>query len=190
MGDNCMNESGINKLYLGFIFIMLSFRIQGFDILPDVVGYLFFASAFSILTPNSTYFSIAAKYNIPMIILSIFSIYQSPVQGAGIHLGPLGMFSIPLIIISVVLNLLVAYNLFMGIKEMAEKREQFDLARESDERWNQYKMLQIAIIFSFVLIFIPPLALIYIIVLFIITIILTIAILSFLKKCSKSLGFD
>lgn len=183
-----MNEIGLNKLYWGFIFIMLSFRIQGFDILPDVVGYLFFASGFSNIVSSSTYFSIAAKYNIPMIILSIFSIYQSPVQGEGIHLGPLGVFSIPVAIASVVLNLLVVYNLFMGIKDMAEKRGQFHLVRESDERWNQYKMLQIAVLFSFILVFIPPLAVVYVIVLFVISIILIIGILGFLKRCSESLS--
>lgn len=183
-----MKESGINKLYWGFIFIMLSFRIQGFDILPDIIGYLFFASGFIELTSSSTYFSIAAKYNIPMIILSIFSIYQTPVQGGGINLGPLGIFSIPIGLASFGLNLLVVYNLFMGIKDMAEKQEQFDLAKESNERWNQYKMLQIAVLFSYILIFLPPLAIVYIVVLFVIAIILAIVIIGFLKRCSENLN--
>jgi hypothetical protein len=183
-----MNESGLNKLYWGFIFIMLSFRIQGLDILPDIVGYLFFASGFAELASSSTYFNIAAKYNIPLIILSVFSIYQTPVQGGGINLGSLGIFSIPIGIVSFVLNLLVVYNLFMGIKDMAEKREEFDLVKDANEKWNQYKMLQIAVLFSYILIFIPPLAAVYIIVLFIISIILTIVILGFLKRCSESLG--
>lgn len=183
-----MNESGLNKLYWGFIFIMISFRIQGLDILPDIVGYLFFASGFIQLASSSTYFNIAAKYNIPMIILSIFQIYQIPAQGGGINLGSLGIFTILIGITSFVLNLLVVYNLFMGIKDMANKREQFDLVKESNERWNQYKMLQIAALFSYILIFIPPLAVLYIIVLFVISIILTIVILGFLKRCSESLS--
>ncbi|MBC8062387.1 MAG: hypothetical protein H7Y18_17200 [Clostridiaceae bacterium] len=182
-----MNKSGFNKLFLGLLFIMLSFRIQGFDILPDIVGYLFLASGFSTLISSSSYFSIAAKYNIPMIILSLFSIYQNPVQGPGIQLSPLLIFSITIAIASFVLNLLVIYNLFMGIKDMAEKQDQSDLMKESDERWKQYRLLQIAILFSLILIFIPVLALVYIIVLFILSIILTIGILRFLKKCSLSL---
>lgn len=44
-----MNESGFNKLYWGFFFIMFNFRIQGFDIFPDIVGYLFLASGFTTL---------------------------------------------------------------------------------------------------------------------------------------------
>lgn len=167
---------------------MLSFTIQGFDILPDIVGYLLFASGFNDLASKSPYFSAAAKYNIPMIMLSIFSIYKSPAQGEGIQLGILGVFSIPIAIAAFVLNLLVVYNLFMGIKDMAEKQRQDELGAEAYDRWNQFKMLQIAVLLSFVLIFIPPVAIIYIFVVFIITIILTIRIVGFLRRCSGSLN--
>ena len=183
-----MNEAGFVKLFWGFIFIMLGFRIQGVDILPNIVGYLLFASAFKDLAVNSTYFSSASKYNIPMIILSIFSIYQSPVQGQGLQLGSLGLFIIPIAIASFVLNLLVIYNLFMGIKDMAKKREQSDLVDDSDSSWNQYKNLQIASLFSFILILIPVIGVLYIIGLFIASIIITVGILGFLKRCSKTLN--
>jgi hypothetical protein len=183
-----MIESGFNKLYWGFLFTMFGFRIQGFDILPDVVGYLFFAAGFSRLVSSSNYFSIAAKYNIPMIILSLFTIYQGPVQSGGINLGPLGLFSIPISIASLVLNLLIVYNLFMGIKDMAEKQQKYDLVRESDEKWNQYKLLQIAILCAFIIIFIPLIGIFYIIGIFIITIILLISILGFIKRCNEILS--
>lgn len=183
-----MNKSGLKKLFCGFIFIMISFRIQGFDILPDIIGYLFLALGFSELIPSSTYFKIASKYNVTMVLLSIFSIYQKPVQEEGIHLGILGILSIPVAIASFVLNLLVIYNLFMGIKDMANKRGEFDLVKESAERWNQYKMLQVAVLFSLIVILIPPLGLIYITVFFIISIILTIGILGFLVKCINSVA--
>lgn len=180
-----MVESGLGKLYWGFLFIMLSFRIQGFDILPDIVGYLLFAYGFSRLSSSSNYFNIAAKYNIPMIILSLFSIYQFPAQGEGINFGPLGIFSIPLVIASFILNLLVVYNLFMGIRDMAEKQEQADLMNESDVNWNQYKILQIATLFSFIIIFIPALAIVYVIVLLIISIIITFSIMRFINRCRE-----
>lgn len=183
-----MYESSFNKLYWGFIFIMFSFRIQGFDILPDIIGYLLFASAISQLVSSSTYFSEASKYNIVMIILSAFSIYQRPVQGGGIHFGILGIFSIPIAIAAFVLNLLVVYNLFMGIKDMAEKRQECDLVNDSSEKWNQFKMLQIASLFSFIFILIPLLGVLYIIVIFIAVIIITIGILGFLKRCSERLN--
>ena len=182
-----MNESSFQKMYWGFIFIMLSFRIQGFDIFPDIVGYLLFASAFSSLISCSTYFGVAAKYNIAMIILSIFSIYQRPVQGGGVNIGMWGIVSIPMAIAGFVLNLLVVYNLFMGIKDVAEREDEVGLAIESNEKWNQFKMVQIAALFSLILIFIPLLGVLYIIGLIIATIIIMVGILGFLKKCSERL---
>jgi hypothetical protein len=183
-----MNESGFNKLFWGFLFIMLGFKIQGFDILPNIVGYLLFASAFSNLDSSITYFSTAAKYNIPMIVLSLFSIYERPAQGTGLQLGLLGVFTIPLAIASFVLNLLVVYNLFMGIRDMAKKREQSDLVHDSDKMWTQYLTLQIASLCSFILIFIPLFGMVYIIALLIASIIIAISILGFLKRCSDSLN--
>lgn len=182
-----MIEKGLNKLYWGFLFIMLSFKIQGFDILPDIIGYLFFASGFIDLASSSAYFNEASKYNIPMIVLSIFSVYERPVQGGGIHLGAFGVFGIPIAIAAVVLNLLVVYNLFMGIKDMAKKKGQAEIVNEADKRWEQYKLLKIAAVFSYLIIFIPPLAVVYITVIFVITVILTIVILGFIKRCSAGL---
>ncbi|NLD50357.1 MAG: hypothetical protein GX660_24725 [Clostridiaceae bacterium] len=182
-----MVERGLNKLFWGFVFIMIGFRIQGFDILPDTVGFLLFASGFSSLSSNSDYFNKASKYNIPMIILSIFSIYQEPAHGEGVHFGVLGILSIPLVIVTVVLNLLVVYYLFMGIKDMAMKKEQSDIAFESEAKWNEYKMLQIAILLSFIMIFLPPLAIAYIFVLFIVSIGITIRITGFVRRCSQRL---
>jgi hypothetical protein len=185
-----MDKNEFTKLYWGFLFIMIGFRIQGFDILPDIVGYLLFASAFNNLASRSAYFETAAKFNIFMIIFSIFSIYQFPApdQGQGINLGPLGIFSIPLAIASVLLNLLVVYNLFRGIKDISEKCGEFDLAGESDDRWREYKILQTAVLFSFILIFIPPIAVVFFIVLFIMSIIIAISIMRFIKKCGERLA--
>lgn len=178
-----MNESGFRKLFWGFLFILIDFRISGFDVLPNIVGYIFFAGGFSILAGNSIYFVKARNFNIPMIILSIFSVYQQPAQGSGIHLGPLGLFSIPIAIAALALNLLVAYNLFLGIKDMAESRGQMDIYSDADTMWKQFLLLQLAIILAFVLILIPVLAFAYIIVMYILSITITAQIMRFMGRC-------
>lgn len=183
-----MRERGFNKLFWGFFFIMLSFRIQGFDVLPDIVGYVFFALGFADLASSSQYFKEASKYNIPMLMLSLFAIYEKPAQAGGVTFGQFGVLSFIIGIASIILNLLVIYNLFMGIKEIALEEEHTELANEADERWNQYKILQIAMVFSIALMFIPLLTLIYVIVLFIASILLTIKILSFINKCKMGLS--
>lgn len=70
---------------------------------------------------------------------------------------------------------------------MAEKQEQFELVEEADKRWNQYKLLQIAVLFSFVLMFIPLLVWVYVVVLLVISISLMIGIMGFLERCGKIL---
>lgn len=182
-----MNRSGFDKLYWGFLFIMIDFKIQGFDILPDIVGYILFAIGFSILAERSTYFKKSTAFNIPMIILSIFSIYERPAQGSGIQLGQFGLLSIPIAIAALVFGLLVVYNLFMGIKEMAGTQGQMDISDEADKRWGQYLMLQLAALLAFALFFILPLALIYIIGMLVVSIALTVVIMKFMQRCGEYL---
>ncbi|MCY6356302.1 hypothetical protein [Clostridium sp. ZS2-4] len=184
-----MTESGFRKLYWGFLFIMIDFRIMGFDILPDTIGYILFALGFSILASNSIYFVKARNFNIVMIVLSLFSIYEKPVQSgeSWIHFGSLGFIGVLIGVITIILGLLVIYNLFMGIKDMCEQRGEIGLCSEANKRWTQYLQLQIAAIFAFVLIFIPLLAIIYIIVLLVVTVMLTVKIMKFMKKCGEGL---
>lgn len=182
-----MNENGFGKLYWGFLFIMIDFRIQGFDILPDIIGYILFAIGFSVLAVNSEYFKKAANFNIPMIILSVFSIYEKLAQGGGIHFGPFGPLGVLLAVAGFVLGLLVVYNLFMGIKDMAEKQEQMDMCEEAGQRWEQYLLLQLAALFAIVLFFVPFISIICVIALLIASIAMTVVIMRFMKKCGECL---
>jgi len=179
-----MNKSGFDKLYWGFLFIMIDFRIQGFDILPDIIGYILFAVGFNRLSESSSYFKKAASFNIIMIIVSVFSIYEQPAQGGGIHFNPLGVI---IGIASLLLGLIIVYHLFMGIKEMATRQERTDLYDEAEKRWTQYLFLQLAALLAFVFIFIPPLAIVLIIALLVISIIITVTIMGFLKRCGEYL---
>ncbi|MDD7793441.1 hypothetical protein [Clostridium sp. 'White wine YQ'] len=183
-----MVEKGLNKFFWGFIFIMLGFRIQGFDIFPDIIGYILFAVGFKDLNSSSDYFKVASKYNIVMIVVSIFSIYEMPTHTEGIHFGSLGILSFIVGIASLVISLLVVYNLFMGIHEIAHRQERYELAEDSLKKWKQFLILQIAVWVVLLLIFIPILAIILVFAFFIASIIITISILSFLKRCSRELS--
>jgi|WetSurMetagenome_2_1015567.scaffolds.fasta_scaffold65076_2 hypothetical protein len=182
-----MHNSGFRKFYWGFFFILIDFKINGFDILPDIIGYILFAVGFSILAKDSIYFVTAGKYNIPMIILSIFSIYEKPAQGNGINLGAISWLGLLLSVAGLVLNLLVVYNLFVGIKDMAEKQKKAEIYSQAGQRWHQYLILQLAALGSFLVIFIPPLAFVYIIILLVASIFLTCFIMNFMNRCDVDL---
>ena len=141
-----MIRSGFGKLYWGFLFIMIDFRIQGIDILPDVIGYILFAIGFNMLAENSEFYKKAAKFNIIMIIVAVFSIYEQPAQGGGIHINQTGIL---IGIISLIFSLIVVYYLFMGIKEMAQHQVKLDFYDEAGLRWTQFLLLQLAVLLFF-----------------------------------------
>lgn len=180
-------DVAFRRFYWGFFFIMIDFRIQGIDIFPDIIGYILFALAFNILLNENDFFQKGSNFNIVMCILSIFAIYERPNQGMqnsgiNININPLGFL---IGIASLAFGLLVAYNLFMGIKDMGRSSGYYEIADEADIKWKQYLMLEIASLFAFIIIFIPMLNVMYIIALLIAAIILTVLIMKFMKKCGE-----
>lgn len=182
-----MAVEGLRKFYWGFLFIMVDFRIMGIDILPDIIGFILFAMGFSALLEESDHFRSARDLNIPMIILSIFTIYERPAgQDGGVHFHPLWPLGILVGVAGIILTLMVVYRLFMGIEEMAGRRELRELSVEAGQRWSQFLMLQLAVVGAFILFIIPPLAVIYVIALLIASIILTVVIMGFIKRCEDN----
>ncbi len=181
-----MIENGFNKLSWGFLFIMLDFKICGFDIFPDVIGFILFAMAFSQLKEHSQHFSKASTLNIFTIILSIFSIYEVKNNNSGITFGILGPFGILVGLASLILTLYVIYNLFMGMKEMLNNHDKHLLAEEAYNRWNQYKELTIATILAFIVIFIPVINILYVLAIFIFGIVFLVKTMKYLSSCKDS----
>lgn len=181
-----MIEKGLNNLFWGFLFISLNFRICGFDILPDVIGFILFTMAFSQLKEHSQHFSKAATLNIFTIILSIFSIYEVKNNNSGITFGILGPFGILVGLASLILILYVIYNLFMGMKEMLNNHNKHVLAEEADNRWNQYKALTIASILAFIVIYIPVLNILYMLGVLIFGIVFLVKTMKYLSSCKDS----
>lgn len=185
-----MMERAFRNFYYGFLFIMVDFRFNGIDILPDIVGYAFFAAALGVLAERNFNFTQARKFNIIMIILSIFSIYERPSQSSGgfnISIDPLGVI---IGIVVLIFSLLVVYHLFMGIKAMADELGAAKVSIEAEQRWKQYLYLQLAVFGAFLLIFIPPLAVIYVIAMLIVSIALTVKFMGFMNRCGQLFSDD
>lgn len=182
-----MFESVFSKFGWGFIFIMIDFRIQGVDILPDIVGYFLFAAAFNYLASKNNFFAKGKSINIFAAVLSIFSIYEKPAQQSGFNNISFNVVGFLIGIAIVILNLVVVYNLFMGIKEMAELQGYASIGVEAQRRWTQYMILQFAGFFAFVLILIPIIAFVYLLGLFVFNIFLAININEYMKRCGSSL---
>lgn len=59
-----MTQRAFRSLYWGFLFIMIDFRLQGIDVLPDIIGYAFFNTAISGIRCNLVANSSAIGYYI------------------------------------------------------------------------------------------------------------------------------
>lgn len=174
-----MYSDGFRKLFWAFIFIMIDFRINGFDILPDIIGYIFIFQGLSILEIPNEFFERAKKLIIPMIILSIPSIYV--IQGSDFDFG-LGLGTI-IGIIAVIIELLLIYSIFMGIKQMGEDVENEHIVIEAKECWKLYLTMAIASLVSIIFVFIPFIFVVYFVIIIFANIFVLIKIVKFMDIC-------
>lgn len=179
-----MAKEGFNYFFWGFLFVMLDFRIQGFDILPDVVGFILFAFGFQALSGYSGYFAKGKMYNLVMLVVSLFGIYERPAQGGGVNVNPLGIL---VGLVSLVLILVIVHHLLMGIKEMAVNRGRYDLRQEASQKWTYFLVFQLAGLLLFVLILVPLLFVAAAIAYFIWSIVLMVMFMRFMKACGEQL---
>lgn len=134
---------GFINLFWGFIFLF-DFRLGGFDILPDLIGYIFIYSGLSKLTHINERFKTAKSISFSLIFLSIPDIYQV----ATTHLlGNLtGILLMSIALIAALLQILIVYNICYGIIEMANERGNFQLSSKATNRWILYLVVNITII--------------------------------------------
>lgn len=141
---------GFKKLFWGFIFLF-DFRISGLDILPDIVGYILFYQGLSILEERNEYFSRAKRFAFPMIFISIIDIYQVTVPINELGSTSVGLFGVLFGLISVIINLLMVYNICLGIAKEASIINNSELKSKAINRWKLYLINNVIIIVGMLL---------------------------------------
>lgn len=179
-----MIKEGFDRFFWGFLFIMIDFRIQGFDVLPDIIGFILFALGFKALAEQNSYFAKAKTINLVMVVLSLFQIYERPAEESGIHIQPLGLV---LGLVTLAFTLAVGYHLFMGIRDMASKQKRTDLEQEATQNWNYFVAIHMASLLVLILLFIPTLFIAVTIAIFIAAILLMLRFMRFMKTCGEEL---
>ena len=132
---------GFTNLFWGFLF-MFDFRINGFDILPDFIGYLLFYLGASKLQHAHDRFAKAKPLCALMIFLSLPSLIE-------IKAGDIGELTLLWTLFSVVLlaiDLTIVHAFCRGIEAMAETQGAPDLAATARTRWTLYLILQVLVI--------------------------------------------
>jgi hypothetical protein len=182
-----MRKTGFNTLFWGFLFDMIDFRINNFDILPDIIGHILFLIGLLSLASYSVYFNKAKNYSVAMIALSIFGLFLGTNVGIGTNTRITIGTTLILVIAALIIYLILLYNIFMGIKELATAQRIGEIYDEADKRWIQVIWLHILTIPLFIIIFIPLINLIYVFALVIANIVLAINIMKLMKTCEKLL---
>lgn len=155
---------GYRKLLWGFIFFF-DLRINGFDILPDIIAYVLFYQGLSILEEKNGFFNKAKRFAFPMIFISILDLYQFTVPLNELGSISFGITSVIFGLIYIVINLLMVYNICLGIEEEARGINNFQLESQAKNAWNIYLISSI-LVFSSIL-FMGLLQVLFIIVFFV-----------------------
>ncbi|WP_202708819.1 hypothetical protein [Sporosalibacterium faouarense] len=176
---------GFNKLFWGFLF-MFDFRFNGFDILPDFVGYIFIFIGLKTLMNKNQNFSTAKNLALPLIFLSILDIFQPQNNAGGVNItyGPPLMLVIGIAV--TVINLIMVYKICNGISELAQQQEKIELSKKAMTRWMLYLINNLIILLGFV---VPGLVAILFIVIIIYSFVMYILMLLLMRESERELGY-
>ncbi|QSO53920.1 hypothetical protein JZ785_09100 [Alicyclobacillus curvatus] len=193
---------GFRFIMWGFLFTMLSFRVQGIDILPDFFGYILIATGLKRLSDSSPHFRSAIPWTFALFVLSLFEVYQrsSPFQ-LGYHVNtsvdslfPLSggaLFGMLYSAVVLVLNLLVVHHICMGTADVALNRGNPAFADVAERRWANYFMFKVLLIVSIVVVFmfkIPPLAILIVVGMLVYSVAIAILMMTFMSEADRVLG--
>lgn len=179
--------SGFSLVFWGFLF-MFDFRIQGLDILPNIVGYLLMYSGLANLSSYSSEFAAAKKYSVPLAVLSLFSLYQIQKPLGQLSFDPLTLGLTIIGLVTAVLDLLLVYHLCLGIVEMAKNQANDELQDLAERRWKYYLFYKVIFALWFPLGLVAPFLLaIGFIPLFILSIAVLVLMMALMKKSQNAL---
>lgn len=179
--------SGFGSIFWGFLF-MFDIRIQGVDLLPNFIGYMFMYSGLGNLSFYNPEFAIARKFSVPLIILSLLSLYQVQKPLSQMSMDPLSLVFFILSLVSTVLDLLLVYHLCRGIIILAEERSHDSLEELAQRRWRFYFLFKVILnVWLALSIIVPFLAAVGFIPLFILSIAILAIMMSLMKTAQSSL---
>lgn len=132
------------KLFWGFLIVLIDIRINGFDLLIDLVGYLLVVIGLGELARRNPMFGRARPFAFVLMMLSVFEFFT--VQRIDETTPDVGLFgstalAVVFSIALLVINLLLVFYICRGIAEMAGAGS--DLAERAKMRWQFFLWAQV-----------------------------------------------
>jgi len=172
----------MKNIFTGFILIFLDFNLNlgnsQIGLIPDFVGYIVMISGLEEMAGESTLFMKVKPYVTGMAIYTGV-LYLLDLVGLSVSLGVL---SYVLAFTSTAVALYISYNIVMGVIDMEGK---YNTPLNGDSLKSTWTLLAVFNVLTFVLLLIPPVAIICIIVFFIVAICFLVAF-----NNSKNLYYD
>jgi len=145
-------SSAFQLIWFGYVFLF-DFRVGGFDVLPDAVGYLLIAIGLHRLSRVNQHFAAAARLAPVAMVLSLADFYQPAKPGTGLLVltGP-SFHSLPGALLTVgtmamlVVNMLMTWHLLMGTAQLAKRHKEDDVEERAGTLWPEYKTLHILLL--------------------------------------------
>ncbi len=174
---------GFKNLFWAFIFLF-DFNLNGFDILPDIIGYILFYRGLKMLSERNENFAKGKILAIPLIFLSILDIFHVTIPINKLGIAPFGRGGFVIGIVKTIINLMMIYRICMGIAEEARVINDSELELKANNEWKLYLIVNIALLVS---IFIPVLMGVLFIAIFIFSIAVYFLMLGLMNMASKRL---
>lgn len=141
--------TGFAKVFWGLMLVFLDIRMNQFDILPDLLGYILVYAGLSGLSGLHEHFRKAKAFCIPLLIVSIFELlsfrlrFEITVDTA---VTPVSFVVILMTVAFSLLDLFMIYHLCKGIGCLAKQAGAYPLEEKARQRWTYY--LWIAIVMT------------------------------------------
>lgn len=141
--------SAFQLVWCGYLFLF-DLRIRGFDILPDVLGYLLITLGLSRLSKINDHFARAARVAPIAALISLTELYQPVASGSGVltlagpsFKTPVGTVLTIAGILLIGLNLLMTWHLIAGVIQLATREKEEVITERGANLWPEYRALHI-----------------------------------------------
>lgn len=136
----------------GYIFVLIDIRINGFDIVPDWIGFLLIAFGCAKAAETSG-ISIFRKGQLMAFVLILFNIVVFAVSTSSepiINTNSKPEYSLPYLLtaLGMLLHILLVYCLCNGIYRYAEEHQLPELRDSARSRWKAYLILNTIILIT------------------------------------------
>ena len=139
-----MYSDKYSKLYRGLIIILLDFRIMGFDVIPDLVGYIMILSAIASLEGYHKEIGKAKPFAIGLLILSITDIYQINENVLnGFTINNTTIIFMIITAVSVVMDIFMVYYITHSIMELTKRNNLNKLYETTHYRVKSYVVVNL-----------------------------------------------